>query len=229
MSALSPQVGSHWDGKESIFRNYGGILGVWDEPVAAVRMSTGHYSELNLVWDDPIGARVSSYTMKMESGFVVTYHKPKLERPIRPGLWSARLRAMRGEDLLQTDFTVVPLTHENKQPLPSPHTVNAIRGGEAIKGREEEFVRWRENAVKSGAELEEWVDHLVRQDWTIDSYCRGSGNGDDAGNANIVEGGVLGGGGECSWMPECVSSGWSTFSPDPKSELGAVQSNGRLR
>ena len=220
-------MGSHWDGKESIFRNSGGILGVWDEPVAAVRMSAGHYSELNLVWDDPIGARVSSYTMKLESAWEVTYHKPKLERPIRPGLWSVRLRTKHGEDLRQVDFSVVPLTHENKQPLSSPRSVNAVRGGEAVEGHEEEFARWQRNAVKSGAELEEWVDRLVHQDWTIDSYCR-ERSGSRVGGA-VEGGGALGDSGGCSWMSECVASGWSTFSPDPKSEFGAVQSNGRLR
>ena len=52
---LHLQMGTDWDGKESMFRNYGGIIGVWDESVAAVRMSVGKVGEVNIVWDDPIG------------------------------------------------------------------------------------------------------------------------------------------------------------------------------
>ena len=46
---LHLQMGTDWDGKESMFCNYSGIIGVWDEPVAAVRMSVGKVGEVNIV------------------------------------------------------------------------------------------------------------------------------------------------------------------------------------
>lgn len=211
------QVGSNWDGKESIFRNYGDILGVWDEPVAAIRLTPGQYTELEITWDDPVGIRVSKFTMKLESGWFVSFHKPKLERPIRPGLWTTKVQMKNGVALIQTQFLVVPLTHENKEPLANPLSFNAVRT--IAPPHNTEFSSWMRNVSKSGAELEAWVDELVGQYWTIDGYC-GLGAGAP---------GDMGGGGGCGWMPDCASSGWSTLSPDPKSELGKIQSNGRLR
>lgn len=211
-------MGSEWDGKESLFRNYGGILGVWDEPVAAVRLSTGQYNELVITWDDPIGIRVSTYNMKLESGWFISYHKPKLDQPIKPGLWTARLQTKTKTLLIQTDFLVVPLTHENKIRLTSPMSVNAQRTGVVIPRNRNLFDRWKRNVTKSGVDLDAWMDDLVGQYWTLDGHCRAGGR-HPPGTAE----------GSCAWMPACTTSAWSTLSPDPKSELGQVQSNGRLR
>ena len=46
-----------------------------------------HYSSLIITWEDPVGVPISNFTMKMESGWSISFHKPKLERPVRPGLW----------------------------------------------------------------------------------------------------------------------------------------------
>ena len=258
------QVGSNWDAKESIFRNYGNILGVWDDPVAAVRLLTtgnnnnnnnnnnngGGPIEAEIEWVDPVGVVVSSYVMKMDASWFVAFHKPKLERPIRPGLWSVRLRGKGvaggwAEPLFRTDFAVVPLTHENKKPLLSPQDVNAVRGrGRGVKGHEGEqlFGVWKRNASMSGARLEGWVDDLVFQYWAVGGYCVGSAlasqssfndnnNNNNNNNNNSDGGGGRGFKGEgCGdWMPDCHVIEWSTLHPDPKSELGEVRPNGRLR
>lgn len=205
------QVGSNWDGKESIFRNYGNILGVWDEPVAAIHLTSGQYSEVMLTWDDPTGSQVSTYKMKLESGWVVSYHKPKLDRPIRPGLWSAKLEMSHGALLMQTDFMVVPLTHENKELLEYPQTLNAKRVEPVVQG--EKYESWKRNVFKSGDKLQEWVDEIVGGYWDIEDHCRADSGGMDSGC------GIL----------DCIGTRWSTLSPDPKSEIGEIQSNGRLR
>ena len=212
------QVGSEWDGKESIFRNHGNILGVWDEPVAALRLASGKYNEITLTWDDPTGSRVSTYDVKLDSSWVVTYHKPKLERPIRPGLWSVKIEMSHGALLMQTDFMVTPLTHEHKRVLKSPQGVNAKRLEPVSEGAR--YESWKRNATKSGTELESWVDELVGGYWGVEGHCRTiSGRESDGG-------GVANDG--CSLI-DCTGVNWSTLSPDPKSELGEVQSNGRLR
>ena len=89
---MCPQVGSEWDGKESIFRNYGGIIGAWDEPVAALRLKGGVPGEVSIIWDDPVGERVSTFVMKLEASWFVSYHKPKVDRPIRPGVWTVSVQ-----------------------------------------------------------------------------------------------------------------------------------------
>ena len=217
-SVLLPQIGSEWDGKESIFRNLGGIIGAWDEPVAALRLKGGSPGEINIVWDDPVGERVSTFVMKLEASWFVSFHKPKVERPIRPGVWTVKVTLPPkdgGMVLMQNQFLVVPITHENKKPLSDPQSVNAKRTV-TIKPsmNAKEFAQWVSNVSKTGPQLEHWMDSMVAKHWTIEGYCRTN-----------MEGAPR----ECSWIPDCTSTSWSSFSPDPKSEIGKIQPNGRIR
>ena len=139
-----------------------------------------------------------------------------MERPIRPGVWTVRLELPDGTLLMHTKFLVVPITHENKQVLELPQTVNARRTYTVKPSLDvKEFGRWKNNVSKSGTQLEQWMDELVRDYWTIDGYCRM-----DVGHS---------GGERCSWIQDCESTTWSTFSPDPKTEIGEIRTNGRIR
>lgn len=230
------QVGSQWDGKESVFRNYGGILGVWDEPVAALRLNTGSLTMMTITWEDPLGVVSSVYGMKLESSWVVSFHKPKLDHPLRPGVWSVKLKLRGGgahhdTELMSIKFLVVPMTHKNGEPMESPQSVNAAKKDLDKTARSNNNPRligeWLLNVSKSGANLQEWVDSLVGQYWSVGEYCRLPS---PLALPAVVGGGGENGGSRCaSWVPDCVSKEWSTFSPDPKSEIREIQSNGRIR
>ena len=209
------QVGSDWDGKESIFRNYGGILGAWDDPVIAIRLNPGKAGELSIVWDDPTGARVKTQNVKVESGWFVTFHKLKFDRPIRPGVWNTRLELLDGTAVMETQFLVVPLTHERMKPLENPPSVNAARTTSSVQSpvsESQEFSQWKENVLKTGESLEEWLDKLVADSWNMEGLCRTDADKDN-----------------CGFIRDCSTTDWSTYSPDPKSELGEVKQDGRLR
>ena len=176
----------------------------------------GQSGEVHIIWTDPVGVIVSNYVMKLEGGWFVSYHKPKLVLPIRPGVWSVKLEIKHGPLLMQTKFLVVPLTHENKKSLASPQSINAQKIGVANQRyNSEAYDKWRNNVSKSGHLLEQWLDELVGMYWTLDSYCWT--------NAPTEISGL------CTWMEDCKASNWSTFFPDPKSEIGAVQRNGKIR
>jgi len=205
-----PQVGSEWDGKESIFRNYPGILGAWDDPVASLSLSAGKQITVHIIWQDPIGLTVANFAMKLEASWYVTYHKPKLETPIRPGLWTVRIETEEGVLLMKNEFLVVPITHHDKEMLNAPQAVNAKHTATASPVADTTvYEDWKSNVLKSGTDLELWMDSLVAQYWNIESYCR-----TDAG---------------CTWIQDCSTTSWSTFTPDPKSEIGEIRSNGRIR
>ena len=186
--------------------------------MAAIRLTAGRQSTVHIIWDDPLGLRIANFPMKIEAAWIVTYHKPKLELPIRPGVWTVRLELPEGTLLMKTKLLVVPMTHHNKEVLGSPQTVNAkqsltVQPNALIS--QEEYTQWKENVSKSGLELEKWMDSLVKDYWTIDNYCR-----IDAGQS---------GGEQCTWVQNCASTNWSTFSPDPKTEIGEIRTNGRIR
>jgi len=221
---FSSQVGSNWDGKESIFRNYGTILGVWDEPVLALRLASGDKGSVTVLWYDPLGAVVSSHSLSLEKDATVAYHDPKPERPLRPGVWSVKLElGEKGNPLLAQDsFLVAPLTHTSGREMTSPEKVNAKQvptGGKELL--HPSFPSWKRNVSKSGTELEVWLDELVSAHWKLRGYCRTSAQERSADGDSV-----------CGKIPYCVSTEWSTLSPDPKSELprlSEVKSDGRIR
>ena len=188
-------------------------MGIWDEPVAAVTLTTGRVGEVNIVWEDPVKEKIATATIKLEAGPSVATHKPRVERPIRPGTWAAKLQLQDGTVILETRFLIVPLTHENMELLPNPPSLNARRANSVRPGMDsKEYVNWRANVVKSGTDLEQWMDELVGEFWHIEGHCR----------TETTQG-------KCPGVPDCISAYWSTFSPDPKSEIDEVQANGRIR
>lgn len=68
----------------------------------------------------------------------------------------------------------------------------------------------RRNAAAAGTALERWLDALVGGMWTAMDVCAAGASA-------------------CPGMQACGQTAWSSFSPDPKSELGAVKPDGRLR
>ena len=189
--------------------------------MAAVRLDAGLATEVMLSWVDPVGETASSYKMKLEPGWFVSFHKPKWDRPIRPGVWSVSISTLDGSPIVETRFLVVPLTHHEMTPLVQPQEVNAKRTATQDRPGMDSpgFVEWQEHVNQSGPELEAWLDSLVRQFWHIGGVCmstpQDNGNKDDA----------------CSqvWLKDCRKTEWSTLYPDPKSEIGKVNSNGMIR
>lgn len=210
----SLEVGSNWDGKESIFRNYPGVLGAWDEPVAAVRIFAGQQEHVSLTWTDPVGVKLTPNAIKLEAGWFVSYQKPKLELPIRPGVWSVELKALDATVIMERKFLVVPLAYDKKEPLEVPPQTNARRADVLRPGVDaKKFMMWKAKVLSKGSALEAWVDELVGEFWKVEGACRTVAVGD-----------------ECSsWLPACASTPWSTHYPDPKSDVGVVRSDSAVR
>ena len=167
------------------------------------------------MWHDPTGARVKAQNVKMETGWFVTFHKLKFDRPIRPGVWNARLELLDGTAVMEREFLVVPFTHERMELMENPPSVNGARTSDSPQSPVSElrdFVEWRENVLKTGESLEQWLDKLITDFWSIEGTCRTDADRDS-----------------CSYIRDCSGTDWSTYSPDPKSELGEVRQDGRLR
>lgn len=65
-------------------------------------------------------------------------------------------------------------------------------------------------AQLTGRALDEWADSAISTFWAVADVCVGSSS-------------------SCSSLETCSKTSWSSLSPDPKSELGPVKPDGRLR
>ncbi|XP_045141942.1 xylosyltransferase 1 [Echinops telfairi] len=219
------EVGTDWDAKERLFRNFGGLLGPMDEPVGMQKWGKGPNVTVTIIWVDPVNVIAATYDILIESTAEFTHYKPPLNLPLRPGVWTVKI-LHHWVPVAETRFLVAPLTFSNRQPIKPEEALKLHNGPPHGAYMEQNFQglnpvlslplspaqveQARRHAASTGAVLEGWLDSLVGSMWTAMDICT---TGPTA----------------CPVMQACSQTAWSSFSPDPKSELGAVKPDGRLR
>lgn len=109
-------MGTEWDPKERIFRNFGGVMGPLDEPVAVQKWARGPNLTATIVWIDPAQVVAASYDISVDVEAEFTQYKPPLQRPLRPGVWTVRVLRL-WERVAEARFLVMPLVFKGKEPF----------------------------------------------------------------------------------------------------------------
>ncbi|KAJ8251172.1 hypothetical protein GJAV_G00218090 [Gymnothorax javanicus] len=219
------QIGTDWDGKERIFRNFGSLLGPMDEPVAMQRWSKGPNVTMTVVWIDPTNVIAATYDILIEGNAEFTHYRPPLKLPLRPGIWTVHT-LHHWIQVAETRFLVTPHAYRQRQPL---HPDDAVRlhSGPAKNSYMEQSFHGLNPLLKipvllalvdaaerharlTGAELESWVDRLLGEMWAGSGVC----------TVGLSA---------CPALPNCKDTHWSSLSPDPKSQLGPPTAQGRIR
>ena len=166
------------------------------------------------------------YQMKVEENWVISFHKPTFNKPLRPGTWKVKIVYNENTVLGEVSFLVVPLAYHKGKPVTLENVVNSNNGPSAglyssdfiiefdreandTSKRVKEFT---ENSYHTGSRLENWIDKLVSDYWIIKDSC--------------VVGNSLSG---CGNLESCHRTSWSSRSPDLKSEIGKINKEGRIR
>ncbi|XP_075998779.1 xylosyltransferase 1-like [Genypterus blacodes] len=220
------QVGTDWDPKERLFRNWGGLLGPEEEPVAVQRWSRSQSNlTATIVWIDPTNVIAATYDILVDASAEVTHYRPPLSPPLRPGAWTLRV-LHHWNPLGQTNFIVAPLEFHRQLSIQQEDAMRLHAGPARNSYMEQSFhglnpvlrlpvslgaVEEAEaNAGLTGAPLRRWLDGLLEGHWSAADVCS---TGPSA----------------CPVMQRCRLTAWSGVSPDPKSELVAPRENGRIR
>ncbi|XP_067162646.1 xylosyltransferase 1 [Apteryx mantelli] len=219
------EIGTEWDAKERLFRNFGGLLGPTDEPVGMQKWGKGPNVTVTVIWVDPVNIIAATYDILIESSAEFTHYKPPLNLPLRPGVWTIKI-LHHWVQVAETKFLVTPLTFFNRQPIKQEEAMKYHNGPPRNAYMEQSFQglnpvlnipisaaqldQARRNAALVGTKLESWVDSLVGSAWSAVDVCSSGAT-------------------SCPVMQACSQTAWSSLSPDPKSELGPVKPDGRLR
>ncbi|XP_026180581.1 xylosyltransferase 2 isoform X1 [Mastacembelus armatus] len=219
------EIGTEWDPKERIFRNFGGVIGPLDEPLAVQKWARGPNLTATIVWIDPALVVAASYDITVDVDAEYTQYKPPLQRPLRPGTWTVRV-LKHWERVAEVRFLVMPLTFKNKEPLHKVEDSQLHAGPPGNLYLEQSFQQLSDvlklppqesamqeaqrNAQLMGKSLEAWVDNSVGTFWVTGDMCTKETS-------------------SCPALKPCSKTSWSSLSPDPKSELGLVKSDGRIR
>ncbi|TRY95604.1 hypothetical protein DNTS_017816 [Danionella cerebrum] len=219
------EIGTDWDAKERIFRNFGNLMGPMDKPVAMQKWGKGSNVTVTVVWIDPTNVIATTYDILIDGSAEFTHYKPTLNLPLRPGMWTVRI-LHRWNPVAETHFLITPLTHHKHLPIRQEDALRTHNGPSKNSYMEQSFhglnpilnipvhlgqvEAAEQNAALTGAELERWVDSLVGDVWSAMDVCSVGPSG-------------------CPVMQSCRETVWSSLSPDPKSQLSSPRSNGRIR
>lgn len=216
------QVGSDFDLKEAIFRNYGQFLGPYSDLVLRHTWGPGEPLVVSIAWIDPAKVIAASHDVNITGEGQITPHKPLLKLPLRPGVWTCKIM-YRWEIVAEVDFLVLPLTvfkgnsldfsqaalHHNgpigyyaKQDFSEFEEVLKVTNIKEARAAADE------NGQKYGPVLEEWTDQLCAKFWSVQDTCQ-------TGEVSS----------ECSSIRKCEETSWSSLSPDPKSTITAINPN----
>lgn len=247
----SANVGTNWDVKELVLRDWGGIIGPESSIHLIARWRKGEEDfVVTTAVIDPFNV-VADYTdFRAPSKTAgVTETSLSLRKPLRPGKWRVVFYAQRNFDkpAAQLDFHVSPLQYrkgvtgdgelvnlnsgvlDDDQLNSAGHNLVTMRSTLDLKRDSRIAEETLVNASHvAGPLLHGWIDHVTSGKWVSRDFCvsRHAQRGGDNWQQLMPRG--------CrrlmSEMPRsCESTQWSSLSPDPKSQLGAVRGNGRIR
>ncbi|XP_055935993.1 xylosyltransferase oxt-like isoform X2 [Argiope bruennichi] len=226
------QVGSDYDLKEQVFRNFGRILGPFSDIGLIHRWGTGAQFSATFVWVDPTNSVAGSYEVKIEAGNQVLYHKPTFRQPLRPGTWSLKL-LYEWELVAETFFLVIPLSVYNGHEVSSeqvkflhngpgqPYVDHDFSNVEALLGYTNKSVQARQalsNSRRYGRDLKEWTDTLVSNFWSIQDTCFVNQPLHPSGGTLCLD----------LELDPCHLTSWSSQADDPKSTIRNFGINSRV-
>ncbi|XP_041943359.1 xylosyltransferase 1 [Alosa sapidissima] len=221
------EIGTDWDAKERLFRNFGNLMGPSEEPVGMQRWGKGPNVTATVVWVDPTNVIAATYDILVDAGSEFTHYRPPLNAPLRPGMWTLRV-LHHWNPVAETRFLITPLTHHRHQPIRKEDALKLHNGPAKNSYMEQSFhglnpilnipvhlgqvEAAEQHAGLTGPELERWVDGLVAEVWSAVDVC----------SAGPSPSG-------CPVLQACRNTPWSSLSPDPKSRVGPAGSDGRIR
>lgn len=114
--SLHCQIGTEWDAKERMFRNFGGLMGPMDETVGMQKWSKGPNVTVTVVWIDPTNVIAATYDILIDTSAEFTHYHPPLNQPLRPGVWSVRI-LHHWSPVAEMHFLIAPLAYNKHQPI----------------------------------------------------------------------------------------------------------------
>lgn len=239
---VSMEVGLVFDPKERVFRKFEGVIGPHDDPTIFIKWNLGEAYTVTLTWFDPTDHIAASFDTGVEHDREETHHKPEFNKPIRPGKWTIKL-LFNWMIVAEIDFLVVPLSIKNGMTIKGAGgaTVNngppnneyvskdfsAMRYMFTLRDTPALLVEAKEKALKQGPALLDWIDSELESFWNVMAFCTSSPSQPVRTKMSDLEEEEEEQ--QCEHFRPCEQQHWSSLSPDPKSELGLIKPNGRIR
>ncbi|CAG9858898.1 unnamed protein product [Phyllotreta striolata] len=217
-------IGSDYDQKERICRNFAGVLSAYSEPVLAYSFKrwpdNNEVYNLSALWIGPDGELYGVGAFSVDGASLVGHSKSGLQQPILPGIWTVKV-LHKNAKVAQLEFPILPMESYNGQPVDS-RQLAYLNGGSKYSGEKfyNEFGKFLpsaerrrsrrsaslRNTRKIGEELWKWSDELVSGFYEISKRCVDSESMEMCGEI---------------WE-NCRRTNWSSLADDPKSAIRSI-------
>ena len=219
---IAVSIGTDYDPKEVLFRNFFAAIGPLSDPVLLYESEDGDAAEFDVIWFDPVGdiAAVDHISLENGTGRVEETVKPSLPKPLAPGRWMATIVNSSDNDIvLIVPFLVTPNVlngSENAGPVEGDQPIAGdsqlhrhFSGGDRAALKAAAVA----DAAKTGEDLVEWGVELAKGFYAVVNDCSVSSVGSEKFN-----------------LPLCETESWSSLSRDEKSEITKIDAiTGNLR
>lgn len=215
------EASTEFDQKEQLARNYAKIMGPNAEPtfildLAAITAETNFGPmastyNLTVLWLNPAGKLTDISDLYVDASTqsaAISFAKSNLKTPLMPGIWTAKLVTKKAL-IAQCNFLIVPKLNANNQSSvswPELRTKKFDAQWEIFLPEEEDQRRMEEQAIENARLIDDeqiaWINQMTSKFFVIKDMCA------------IGERG-----GTFPELPRCRETTWSSFAPDPKSEI----------
>jgi len=205
--------------KERLFREYGQLLGSDNKNVTVIHTwGAGEGLDTTVIIYDPLGRVAYSIQQSVPRGMGNTLvTRTTLKSPFLPGIWTAKI-IYANQVVAHRPFLILPVLYKNRKlnpgslPLITDYHFDTITTSkiELYKSFLSDSdilytVTEYNKLVKSPtSSILLYFDKLVEKFWRTSEVCLIDSNP------------------TCSFLPMCTNTLWSSFAPDPKSDLGSI-------
>ncbi|CAL4109821.1 unnamed protein product [Meganyctiphanes norvegica] len=243
------EIGSNFDVKEQIFRSFGLPLGPesdiivvtkWhdtetkedkkhksqNEKVEDDKEETNEVSTAQLILTDPRDKAAALQEITLESGDQILSETFKLVKPLYPGIWKVHV-VQNHKVIASHSFLVLPMQFVQGREIKIKESRQLHKGPEESYqqidlhsickdldkyniGNFSAMNLASEHGSYFGQQLKQWIDSLVTSFYDIQDNCYIPSSSYDFPKS-------LSG-----MLKECPHTSWSSYSPDPKSDLGVI-------
>ena len=176
---LSLAVGTEFDPKELLFRNFLNNFGQESNLSARLEFGDGRADVFELAWFNPLGHLVATNRIKVNETSRVENLVPGLTKPLQPGCWSV-VCVHHNKLLHKHRFLILPA----EVVLPTPPPREEMRGGNVnsdqrarlarhgdLSATEQERVRAGLEDLQAGRGRSNWLTEHLRQFYAVVAAC----------------------------------------------------------
>ncbi|XP_050534829.1 xylosyltransferase oxt isoform X2 [Daktulosphaira vitifoliae] len=213
-------VSSNYDQKEQMSYDFIHLISPHTEPILIHQWAVGDYSfSVKFIWVNPYGEIANVTSGNIDESTMITFVKPILKGPLEKGIWTV-LMIFDNKTVAFTRFLVTPLQLSKNLPMSSSYTSfikkeqlydeNVQKWGHLIENfnRTYKFETKSRFYDNSRTKLTNWIDSLVIKTYNILETCSVL-TSESIDNCGIK-------------MSLCSKTLWSSFSPDPKSDILSI-------